>query len=246
MKKKILIATVLLLAIANVKSQSIQVIYEEQMKSNVQINDPQIAAAMEAQLSSMKKMMCLFYCMGESIYESLSNNTNNDSTSTISQSGMTIVMMSNDISVYKNQKNKELISQEYILDRRFLITDTLSNFEWVLLDEEKVVNNFKCHKATDKTGCTTAWYCLDIPINDGPYIFWGLPGLIIELSHMNKTVTALDVIPISKEDEVSKIKKLTGGKKISRKEFDLTMQKKMKEMGGKQQGVDVKINIQPR
>jgi Protein of unknown function (Porph_ging). len=226
------------------KSQNIRVTYQEQMVPTIQTNDPQMATAMKAQFSNMKKTMFLFYHKGESSYEPSLNNKENDPISDQSGSGIKLVMTGSSNTVYKNQNQQEVISQEYIMDRKFLITEPLLNFNWVLSNEEKLINNFKCKKAVDKTGNATAWYCPSIPISDGPYIFGGLPGLIIELSYMNKTVTALDVTQI-KDDEV-KIKKPTDGKAVTREEFNTIQQKKMKEMGAQSQGVNVKIDIQKR
>jgi GLPGLI family protein len=211
------------------------------MKMPIQTNDPQIAASMNMQFSNMVKNMYLYYNKGESIYEPSAKSDKEQSATT--QSGMTMVMMSEDVVVYKNQKTKEIVSQEYIFDRKFRIADTLLNFKWILSNEEKIINNFKCRKATDTTGITTAWYCTDIPINDGPYIFWGLPGLIIELSHANKTVTATAVLQIDESE--TQIKKPSEGTAVSRDEFNSIFQKKIKEMGGNQQGgVQIEFDIQ--
>lgn len=59
-----------------------------------------------------------------------------------------------------------------------------NKFDWTLdNDEEKEILNYSVKKATiNKYGKTfIAWYCPDIPINDGPYKFYGLPGLIFEI-----------------------------------------------------------------
>lgn len=240
MKQYFIIVISLVFIVTNLKSQSIRVTYEEKMKLSMQTNDPQIAASMDIQFSNMKKNMYLYYNKGESIYES---STKEDKEQSATQSGMTMIIISEDVVVYKNQKTKEIVSQEYIFDRKFRIADTLFNFKWILSNEEKIINNFKCHKATDTTGITTAWYCTDIPINDGPYIFWGLPGLIIELSHENKIVTALEVLQI--EESETQIKKPSDGTVVGRNEFNSIFQKKIKELGGNQQGgVQIEFDIQ--
>lgn len=54
---------------------------------------------------------------------------------------------------------------------------------WTLIDETKKILDYTCHKASIKYGGRLwyAWYTTAIPINNGPYKFNGLPGLILEL-----------------------------------------------------------------
>jgi len=231
----------MLFMFCGVKAQGIRVIYLEQMKPSIQMDNPEMAEAMASQFSNMKKSMCLYYNKGVSIYKRLETKVENKLTPEQSNSGMKIAMMGGDVCVYKNQNDKEIVSQEYILDKKFVITDSLKAFDWILSDEVKVINNYKCKKAVTKEGTTTAWYCLDIPINEGPYIFWGLPGLIIQIEHFNMTVIAQEVNQTDEAD--NKIKKPIDGKKINREDFDKTMQKKMEEMGAPSQGVNVKIDV---
>lgn len=242
MKKKICFTLLALFVFVGTRAQGIRVVYQEQMKPNVNIqtNNPETTAAIEAQMSNMKKSMCLYYNKGTSIYEPLKN-TANESISDQNTSGMKIVMMGNDVCVYKNQKSKQILSQEYIMDKKFLIIDSLKTIDWLLTEEVKEIMNYKCKKAVSKTGTTTAWYCPDIPVNDGPYIFWGLPGLIMQVEHFNKTVTVLEINQVYDTDTV--IKEPTTGKKITREEFEKTMKKKMEEMGAPSQGTNVKVDI---
>ncbi|MHA6281288.1 GLPGLI family protein [Salinimicrobium sp. CAU 1759] len=55
--------------------------------------------------------------------------------------------------------------------------------KWKLSNEKKLIANYKVHKATAEYGGRkwTAWYCPKLPLPYGPYIFGGLPGLIIEV-----------------------------------------------------------------
>jgi GLPGLI family protein len=61
------------------------------------------------------------------------------------------------------------------------INETL---DWKITNEKIKIGNFNCQKATtDYSGRKwTAWFTNEIPIQDGPYIFKGLPGLIIKIS----------------------------------------------------------------
>lgn len=244
MKKKICFVFFILFVFVDTKAQAqgIRVVYQEQMNpvTNIQSDNPEIVASIKAQMGSMKKIMCLYYNKGESIYKPM-HNTEKEPDTNQPTSGMKIIMTGSDVCVYKNQKSKEIISQEYIMDKKFLITDSMKTSEWVLSDEVKEISNYKCRKAVSKDGTTTVWYCPDIPVNDGPYLFRGLPGLIMQAEHFNKTVTVQELTPINDTDNI--IKKPTDGKKITRNEFEKTIKKKMEEMGAPSQGVNVNVDI---
>lgn len=81
--------------------------------------------------------------------------------------------------------------KKYILENKeTLINDNLPKLSWIITKEKKMIEGFKCTRAI--TGYTTfgvalkveAWFC-DIAVNDGPFEFCGLPGLILELSANN-------------------------------------------------------------
>jgi GLPGLI family protein len=67
--------------------------------------------------------------------------------------------------------------------------------DWILLNETKLIGNYKCYKATcddivvNKINTfrhpIIAWYCPEIPFPFGPLGYGGLPGLILELQTKN-------------------------------------------------------------
>lgn len=61
---------------------------------------------------------------------------------------------------------------------------TTDKITWIISDDTKKVDNYTLQKAATKFGgrSWTAWFCKDIPFNEGPFKFRGLPGLIFELS----------------------------------------------------------------
>lgn len=65
---------------------------------------------------------------------------------------------------------------------------TTDKINWTIADEIKKVENYTLQKATAKFGgrSWTAWFCKDIPFNEGPFKLRGLPGLIFELSDAKK------------------------------------------------------------
>lgn len=65
---------------------------------------------------------------------------------------------------------------------------TTDKINWTIADEIKKVENYTLQKATTEFGgrSWTAWFCKDIPFNEGPFKLRGLPGLIFELSDAKK------------------------------------------------------------
>lgn len=59
---------------------------------------------------------------------------------------------------------------------------------WKISNETKQVQNYTLQKATTKFGGRNwiAWFNKDIPFNEGPFKFSGLPGLVFEISDINK------------------------------------------------------------
>ena len=56
--------------------------------------------------------------------------------------------------------------------------------EWTITNEKKTIKAIECRKAITQYGGRTyiAWFATSIPISDGPYVFSGLPGLILQIS----------------------------------------------------------------
>lgn len=73
-----------------------------------------------------------------------------------------------------------------------------------------------------------AWYTLQIPVSHGPGEYWGLPGLILEVSAGNTTMLCSKVVINPKE--IVKIEAPDKGKEINKSDYQLTVRGKMKEM----------------
>ncbi len=60
---------------------------------------------------------------------------------------------------------------------------------WKIESDKKKIDKFEVQKATIEFGGRqwTAWFTPDIPFQDGPYKFSGLPGLILEIEDATKT-----------------------------------------------------------
>lgn len=73
-----------------------------------------------------------------------------------------------------------------------------------------------------------AWYTMQIPVNNGPGEFWGLPGLILEINAGRTTILCSKIVmnPAEKKE----IKKPTKGQEVTRAEYTEIVTKKMEEM----------------
>ncbi|AZI67012.1 GLPGLI family protein [Kaistella daneshvariae] len=58
------------------------------------------------------------------------------------------------------------------------------NFNWKIDSQKEKIGEYNAQKATADFGGRkwTAWFTTDIPFQDGPYKFHGLPGLIVKIS----------------------------------------------------------------
>ncbi|AZA83966.1 GLPGLI family protein [Chryseobacterium lactis] len=81
--------------------------------------------------------------------------------------------------------------------------------EWKIAPDKQKIGEYNAQKAVTNLGGREwiAWFSTDIPFQDGPYIFYGLPGLIIKLedatgSHSMMLVGNKKVESMSSEKEM--------------------------------------------
>lgn len=101
-------------------------------------------------------------------------------------------------------------------------------------EENDKKTNFMDDIEIPKEITITAWYTPEIPVNQGPESYWGLPGLILEVNDGKTTILCSKVVLNAKEKV--EIKAPTNGKVISQKEYDETVVKKMQEMSEMNEG----------
>ena len=89
--------------------------------------------------------------------------------------------------VYYNQDKDSLKIFDKIVSKEFSYSPT-SKIEWKLGSEKKRIGEFECQNAFCIVGKRKfeAWFTSSIHLNEGPYRFKGLPGLIIEISDDKK------------------------------------------------------------
>ena len=82
------------------------------------------------------------------------------------------------------RKNQSNTNTSFLLMNDFFTYQTEDNINWVLTSETKKSAQYILQKATTHFGGRdwVAWFNKDIEIQEGPYKFRGLPGLIFEIA----------------------------------------------------------------
>lgn len=129
--------------------------------------------------------------------------------------------------VFKDFKLKKTMQREFIIDKSFIINDSLTNYKWTLKDDIKLVAGLKCSSATtiDHFGKTVkAWFTISIPFSNGPGDFHGLPGLIVRIES-DEYIYEMSKFKMTKE--VVNVEFIEKGKIVTMNEFISTFQVKM-------------------
>ncbi|WP_426476814.1 GLPGLI family protein [Chryseobacterium sp. CBSDS_008] len=98
----------------------------------------------------------------------------------------------------------------YSVNKKIKILDKIVNkfygypteiINWKIENEKKKIGEFNCQKAICMLNNRKfiAWFTSDIPSNDGPFLFKGLPGLIVEVYDLNYYFT-FSLVGIKKQN----------------------------------------------
>jgi GLPGLI family protein len=88
-----------------------------------------------------------------------------------------------DFRIYKNYPQKGILTYtNRVITNYYKYEETMEKPQWTLQKETKEIIDHKCQKATTyfKGRTWTVWYTSEIPVQEGPWKLWGLPGLILE------------------------------------------------------------------
>ncbi len=223
MNKIALIITLMMTFASQFSNAQVKVTYSEEYKvtkeMEPQMTNPSVAEIVKQQLKDMSKTSILYHQSGKSIYETQKNKKQ--------QAENVIVQSFGEVGkVYKDEQRHEIISEESILDRQFRVVEKLPRNKWTMVNgETKKIGNYTCRKAVNEVG-TIAWYSPDIKISDGPSVYCGLPGLILEIEMTNKKIVLQS---IDMNYSGNEIVKPTKGKTISRTDFAKLRDDKLKE-----------------
>ncbi len=274
----LLLAMTIALISFNATAQDFQgkAVYKTHRKVDIKLDSTQIPTEMhQKMLDMMKKQFEKTYILTFNKQESLYKE--DEQLESPQPAGMVMMVVDTGASdiLYKNTSENRYASQNDVYGKIFLVQDELEKHNWQLTSETKNIGDYKCYKATttreievmesgisvngdkkvsDETTTQeitiTAWYTPDIPINNGPANFHGLPGLILEINDGRQTMICSKIV-LNPNDKVT-IKEPTKGKVVSQEKFDKIMEKKAQEMRerynsdhGDGEGIEIRINGLP-
>lgn len=95
------------------------------------------------------------------------------------------------VEIYKNYKKRQTTVGYRLFGTKtvYLYEDDFpAIIDWTLTSEKKKILSYTCQKAIGSFRGRTyeAWFTPEIPLEEGPYKFSGLPGLILEVSDTEK------------------------------------------------------------
>ena len=113
--------------------------------------------------------------------------------------------------------------QEFNREKKYL-EKSKTNFYKLAIPQEQVI---------------TAWYAADIPVSHGPDIYWGLPGLILEINDGTTILLCTKLVLNPKVKFL--IKKPTQGKMVTQKQFDKIETDKINSMRNKNGAIQINV-----
>ncbi|GHS94282.1 hypothetical protein FACS1894207_2240 [Bacteroidia bacterium] len=143
-----------------------------------------------------------------------------------------------DFHIYKHYPQKgRLTLRDYFGGESLGYEEALSDMKWKLSNDTLTVCGYLCKKATTtfRGRNYTVWYTREIPVNDGPWKFNGLPGLILKAidaqGFFSFECTAIDR---SKEIKLLNISSIS--RKLSRTEYNKVLQRYLDNSGAYMSG----------
>lgn len=112
--------------------------------------------------------------------------------------------------VIKENNGEKVYLIEQIAKDTYKVLEN-EKIQWKILPEKQKFGSYNGQKATTNWGGRNwvAWFSTDIPFQDGPYKFFGLPGLIIKIEDEAKmhniTLVGNQNIPIKNEESIGSI-----------------------------------------
>lgn len=239
--------------ITNAQTNQGKVVYDRTVQ--LQINFAGMAGGMEQQMpTSRTDKYELTFGNNQTLWKQAENDMDDAGGTFQTEGGGQIRMVvagSNDV-MYTNLETGKKVESREVMDKTFIVDDTISKLKWKMTGETKSILGHNCMKATstrtskrtmmnmdngvmerkeiDDTSNIVAWFATDIPVSAGPSEFQGqLPGLILEMDIKDGTQT-FKATSISEKADLASIKEPSGKKRYTQEQFKEEREKMFKEM----------------
>ncbi len=85
--------------------------------------------------------------------------------------------------IYKNYPTGKITCTDHVIPDSYKYEEDFKLFNWQLSADTATIRGYHVQKATTSFGGRDwiAWFAPELPYNDGPYKFNGLPGLIVKV-----------------------------------------------------------------
>lgn len=93
------------------------------------------------------------------------------------------------LQIYKNFSQKQMKMRELAMMEMYVSQEpAMPKFKWKMTGNKRKIGEYDCQEATTsfRGRDWSVWFATAIPISDGPWKFYGLPGLIIEAEDSKK------------------------------------------------------------
>lgn len=112
--------------------------------------------------------------------------------------------------VFKDRRVSDVYTYNKLFRTNYRYKDGNTEPSWEILQETKKIRGYDSQLAISEYGGRRilAWFSEEIPISDGPYVFQGLPGLVMELydadCHFHFSLVGVEKRQIDLESQLPK------------------------------------------
>ena len=234
--------------------------YKSSSKISISMDSTKMAPEQMAQIqASLKKQMEQNYVLSfnqtESTWKKEESLGGGPATASAGGAVFMVATSGEGSMLYKNIADQSYAQEREVMGKEYLIQEKSEPFEWELSGETKKVGNYTVQKASFtkivdskrfSTGMTemenvkdtlqvTVWFTPEIPVSHGPENYFGLPGLILEVQNLGRTLIC-EKIELNPSADPVVIERPSKGKEITLAEFKKIQEEGMKQMMNRYQG----------
>jgi GLPGLI family protein len=264
MKKTLCILALAMASFTSLQAQMKEgkIVYERKVNMYRNITDPEMRARIPEFRTDKFELL---FNEQSSLYRSVPDDeapdpfANNGGDRGNGGGGMRFNFRGMEATIFTDIKAQTQYEARAILEKNFLIVDSVKTYKWKISDETKTIAKHLCKKATTlitpqqmtmrfgggrrnrdtaavgaapvkpKEVEVVVWYTEEIPVSVGPDNYTGLPGVILEIDNDNGA-NVTTAVEISTKYPKKELVQPTKGDKMTRTQFTDAMKKIMEDM----------------